>query len=348
MVRGFPASQAQAQSEAQIALSIVVPAYNERENLPHLLEKIAHVMKTFSEPWEVVLVDDGSTDGSRAWLQEAVSRYPWLRVLFLKRNFGQTAAMAAGFDHARGNIIITMDADLQNDPEDIGRLLDAMREYRADVVSGWRKNRKDYWLRVQVSRVANWLIRQIARIPIHDLGCTLKAYRREVLQRLHLYGDAHRFLPVLAHWYGFRVVEVVVRHHPRRFGQSKYGLLSRTFRVALDLLFLRFLFARSPVRFFGTIGVVLMAVSAVLMGIVLYQKWGLGVWVHRNPLFLVGILFFLSGLQILLTGVLAEVVVRGYTATIKKPVYQVEMILESARESDRANSSAEKGTSIAK
>ncbi len=196
-----------------------------------------------------------------------------------------------------------------------------------DVVSGWRRNRRDYLLRVLISRVANFIISRISGLSIHDLGCTLKAYKREVLREIPFFGDAHRFLPVLAHWQGFIVKEVVVEHHPRRYGRSKYGLLPRMFKVSMDILFLSFLFARSPIRFFGITAFVLIVAGLLVLGFVLYQKFALNIWVHKNPLFIIGIVILVSALQIMMTGVIAELVSRNYLLSLNKKPYRIEKIV---------------------
>jgi glycosyltransferase involved in cell wall biosynthesis len=271
---------------------------------------------------EVLLVDDGSTDGSRELGAELAGGRPYLRLLALRRNFGQTAAMAAGFDLARGEVVVPLDADLQNDPEDIGRLLAKLDE-GYDVVSGWRRRRKDCWLTRRLpSTVANWIISRVGGLRLHDYGCTLKAYRRDVLQHVKLYGEMHRFLPLHAKWTGARVAEVEVRHHPREQGRSKYGL-GRTFKVLLDLITVKFLgdYATKPLYFFGGLGFLLCLIGVICGGVTLVQKLTMGAWVHRNPLLLLAVFLFIVGLLLVFLGLLGELLVRVYHEAQGKPIY---------------------------
>ena len=237
------------------SVSLVLPVYNEEDNVQPLYEALVGAMAGLSLPCEVVLVNDGSSDDTAARLDALAERDSRFVIIHLRRNFGQTAAMAAGFDEASGDVVIAMDADLQNDPADIPKLLDKMNE-GYDVVSGWRRDRKDKWLtRILPSKIANWLISRMTGVYLHDYGCSLKAYRREVLRDVRLYGEMHRYIPALAYWAGGSVAEVVVAHHPRRFGKSKYGL-SRILRVVLDLMTVKFLLAYStkPIQVFGRWG----------------------------------------------------------------------------------------------
>jgi len=233
-------------------VSIVVPVYNEVESVPHLAEALHSVLSSQTRSYDIVIVDDGSTDGSWDRLCEAARAFPYFRLIRFRRNFGQTAAMSAGFSESKGNIIVTLDADLQNDPADIPRLLDKM-DQGFDVVSGWRKHRKDPLLRRRLpSIIANALISKITGVALHDYGCTLKAYRREIVNNLRLYGEMHRFIPALASWVGGSIAEMPVNHHSRRFGSSKYGI-SRTLRVVLDLMTVKFLlrYSTHPIQIFG-------------------------------------------------------------------------------------------------
>lgn len=221
-------------------ISIVIPAYNEEKNIPILYQKLKEILEKIGQSYEIIVIDDGSTDSTYQILKDLASKDPTLKVIRFKRNYGQTAAIYAGFQHAQGDVIITLDADLQNDPQDIPLLLKKLEE-GYDVVSGWRKDRKDPFIsRKLPSMIANWIIACVTGVHIHDYGCTLKAYKREIAQRLELYGDMHRFLPALTKKHGAKVAEVVVRHHPRMYGKSKYGI-SRTVRVALDILLVKFL-----------------------------------------------------------------------------------------------------------
>jgi glycosyltransferase involved in cell wall biosynthesis len=308
-------------------VTIVLPVYNERGCLDELAERLRAVRAKLP-PSEVVLVDDGSTDGSTQALYELHRDDPWFQVVRLTRNFGQTAAIAAGLDHARGRVIVTMDADLQNDPDDIPRLLAKLDE-GYDVVSGWRVDRKDKLLTRRVpSFFANMLVSRASGVRLHDYGSTLKAYRREVVEELELYGDAHRFLPALASAYGDRVAEIPVTHHPRERGASKYGL-SRIGKVLLDLLALPFMlrFFNRPIRFFGTIGLLLGAAGAVVLGWLAYDRLALHHAIAGRPLLLAGVLLVVMGVQFVTLGLLGELVVRAYYAGRGRRPYHVRKAL---------------------
>lgn len=311
-------------------LSIMVPLFNEEGNMVALLDRIEAVLSSIGRSYEVVLVDDGSTDGTAALVKEAVAKRPRLRAVFFRRNSGQTAALAAAIDYSRGDILIPLDGDLQNDPADIPLLLDKLAE-GYDVVSGWRKTRKDAFLtRTLPSKIANGLISLISGVKLHDYGCTLKAYRREVIKPVVLVGEMHRFIPILASWQGARVTEVPVNHHPRVSGQSKYGL-SRTFKVVLDLLTIKFMgsFLTKPIYAFGGAGVGLGALSFLLALFTLWEKIVDGVWVHRNPMFLLAIFFAMAGLQLIMMGLLGELLTRIYFASTHTTPYVVREVLES-------------------
>lgn len=304
-------------------LSIVIPVFNERANLPGLMERLAAVRPALP-PCEVIFVDDGSDDGSAEELLEAHRADPWFQVVRLTRNFGQTPALAAGFDHARGRLLVTMDADLQNDPVDIPRLL-AKLEEGYDVVSGWRVDRRDPLFRRRIpSAVANSLISRISRVRLHDYGCTLKAYRREVVEELELYGDAHRFLPALASVVGDRVAEIQVTHHPRVHGRSKYGM-SRVSKVLLDLLALPFMlrFFNRPIRFFGGLGVLFGALGGGVLAYLAYQRLALERSIGDRPLLLAGVLLVLAGMQFITLGLIGELVIRTYYAARGRRAYHV-------------------------
>ncbi|QJA06792.1 glycosyltransferase family 2 protein [Thermosulfurimonas marina] len=308
-------------------VSIVIPAYNEEEALPHLLERLAEILPQIP-PAEVLIVDDGSTDGTPEILKDSVKRYPWLRVLILRRNFGQSAALTCGLDHARGKILVTLDADLQNDPADIPKLLDKLKE-GYDLVSGWRKNRQDpFFTRKLPSRVANALISRITGVRLHDYGCTLKAYRREALQGVTIYGELHRFIPVLADLRGARIAEVPVRHHPRRFGKSKYGL-SRTYRVLLDLLLMFFFqrFATRPLHFFGLPGGLLFGTGFLIELYLSFLKIFGHQQIGHRPLLLLGVLLILTGINLVCTGLLAELIMRAYYEGSGRRTYALREIL---------------------
>lgn len=308
-------------------VSIVIPYLDEVETLPRLVEALDHIVEVLEKgkrPAEVILVDDGSRDGSWKRLVEVAEERDWLRLVRLRRNYGQTAALSAGFDRARGAYVVPMDGDLQNDPNDIPLLLDKLEEGH-DVVSGWRRHRKDPWLTRRLpSTIANWIIARATGLDIHDFGCTLTAYRREALEPVRLYGEMHRFIPVYAQWAGASVTEMEVRHHPRVEGRSKYGL-GRTFKVVLDLLTVKFLsdYSTKPLYLFGGAGSVLCVAGVLVGAVTLVQKYVSGAWVHRNPLILLAMMLFLLGIQLLGMGLLAELQVRTYHESQQKATYLV-------------------------
>ena len=304
-------------------ISLFLPVLNEEPNLRPLHLKIDEALVELGRTAEIIYVDDGSTDGSLAVLREIAARDPRVRVVALRRNYGQTAAMAAGIDAARGRILIPMDADMQNDPADIGRLLDKLEE-GFDVVSGWRKERQDKMVTRKIpSAVANWIISVIGGVKLHDYGCSLKAYRREFLKDVRLYGEMHRFIPIYANWVGARVTEIPVRHHARTMGSSKYGL-SRTFKVMLDLMTIKFMasYHTKPIYVFGTFGFASFLISAVAAAWAVLRKLG-GESFIRNPLLIVAIVMFAVGVQFILMGLLAEMLVRTYHESQAKPIYVV-------------------------
>jgi len=275
------------------------------------------------------LVDDGSQDGSYAIEKELHARDPRVRVIRFRRNFGQTAAFSAGFDHARGDVVVTMDADLQNDPADIPMLLQTMREGDYDVVSGWRVNRQDAYLTRKIpSRIANWLISRVTKVSLHDYGCSLKAYRREVLENIHLYGELHRFVPALASWTGVRIKEVPVNHRARQYGKSKYGI-SRTIRVLLDLTTVSFLlnYSAKPMQVFGKWGLVTAFVGFVIALYLTGLKVFAGASLADRPLLWLAVLLMIVGVQFISLGLLGELVVRTYYETQNKPIYVIREIL---------------------
>ncbi len=310
-------------------VSVVIPIFNEEENIPPLLEKLEAALSSLGQPFEVIMVDDGSTDRSAQVLRDLKPRYPWLKVIFLRRNFGQSAAFTAGIDHARGEIIVTMDGDLQNDPADIPKLLKKIEE-GYDVVSGWRKDRKDPFLSRRLpSILANRLISRLTRVRLHDYGCSLKAYRAEVIQGLAIYGELHRFIPVLVSLRGAKIAEEVVTHHPRRHGRSKYGL-SRTYRVLLDLLLMIFFrkFATRPLHVFGLTGGLMFLAGFLIEA---YLSW-IKLFYHQNigqrPLLLLGALLIITGINLLGTGLLAEMVMRTYFEASNHRIYSIREVLE--------------------
>ena len=305
-------------------ISVFLPVYNEEPNLRPLHAKLEEALKRLNRTAEIIYVDDGSTDGSLKVLREVAESDKRVRVVALKRNYGQTAAMAAGIDAAHGEVLIPMDADLQNDPADIIRLLDKLDE-GYDVVSGWRKNRKDKVVTRKIpSMIANRLISWIGGVPLHDYGCSLKAYRREALQDVRLYGEMHRFIPIYASWAGARVSEIPVEHHPRTMGKSKYGL-SRTLKVVFDLMTIKFMasYQTKPIYVFGSFGMLAFFVSVVGGLYAVFLKLFHKADFVQTPLPILAIVMFAVGIQFLLMGLLAEMLVRTYHESQEKSIYAV-------------------------
>ena len=305
-------------------LSIVIPAYNEVENVGLLYERLVKTLTPLGRSHEIIFVDDGSSDGTQDALKRLAQKDLKVKLVLFRKNYGQTAAMSAGFQHAAGNVIITLDADLQNDPADIPKLLEKMEE-GFDLVSGWRKDRQDAFLsRKLPSILANKLISHVGGIPLKDYGCTLKAYKRHFIKDMDLFGEMHRFIPIYAAWMGARITEIPVHHEPRARGKSKYGLW-RTFKVILDLMTVKFLesFSTKPIYIFGGLGLLFLLVGGLTSGFVLIQKLAYGIWVHKNPLLLISIYFMLIGFQSVLMGLLAELVIRIYYESHRRPAYWV-------------------------
>ncbi len=309
-------------------LSIFLPVYNEEENLERLNRKIFAAMAALGHSFEVIYVDDGSSDRSLELLKRFAAEDRRVKVIGFRRNYGQTAAMAAGIDAARGEILIPMDADLQNDPADIVRLLAKLDE-GYDVVSGWRKDRQDAFItRTFPSRIANGLISRIGGVPLHDYGCSLKAYRREVLKDVNLYGEMHRFIPIYAAWAGGRVTEIPVAHYPRTAGQSKYGL-SRTIKVVFDLVTIKFMasYMTKPIYVFGWAGVLAFAISvfsAVFACLMKFASWPKHADFIQTPLPVLAMVMLVLGIQLFLMGLIAEMLVRTYHESQNKPIYTVK------------------------
>ena len=326
------------QARRRLALSVVVPFYNEEDNVLAMLERLVTALDKIGEPYEVIAVDDGSTDTTFDKLHECFACYEHLRVVSFRRNFGQTAALSAGIDMARGKVIVTIDGDLQNDPADIPKLL-AKFDEGYDIVSGWRRNRKERLLdRRLPSRVANWLISTISRVKLHDYGCTLKAYARDVVKNLSLYGDMHRFIPAIASQMGARIAEVEVSDNPRRSGRSKYGL-TRTYKVVFDLLTLKFMltFFHRPMLLFGVIGLVSFLVGVGLAAYALVVRLILLQPISGRPLLtLVPFFLIIIGLIFISFGLQFEMMMRMYHESQKKPTYVVRTKLDrtSADETD--------------
>ncbi len=310
-------------------LSLVIPVYNEEQNVGLLFESVCTALSPIRKTWEIIFVDDGSTDKSLEMLRRLAADDPeHVRVIVFRRNFGQTAAITAGIDHSKGDIIVLLDADLQNDPADIPMLVQKLDE-GYDVVSGWRKIRMDNALtRNLPSHVANALISAVTGVHLHDYGCTLKAYRREALEGFRLYGEMHRFIPVFAHSIGARIIEVPVHHHPRRFGKAKYGL-DRTVKVVLDLMTAKFLlsYSNKPMRLFGGGGLVLIFGGGMTLFYLFIRRVVEHIPVLGSPLFQLGVMFLILGFQSILMGLMAELLARTYHESQKKLTYTVREIL---------------------
>ena len=312
------------QAKNELFLSVVIPIFNEEGNIPLLCERLLDVLRSNFSRFEVIAVNDGSQDGSVCELKEESDRHNELKVINLRRNYGQTAALMAGIDDASFPIIVTMDADLQNDPEDIPQLVAKLHE-GYDVVSGWRRDRKDAAVfRNLTSRLANRLISLISGVRLNDYGCTLKAYRRDVLQGMRLYGEMHRFVPIYASWMGAKIMELPVRHHPRKFGKSKYGL-ERIVKVLLDLIVVKFLDRHfvKPIYLFGGFGVLSLSLSVVSGVYMLYLKFFEGLAMILTPLPLFSTMTFLVGIMSILMGLLAEILVRIYFESQQRTAYAV-------------------------
>lgn len=322
---------AQEHSEAELVpdVSVVVPVYNEVESIPLLIDTIATTLMKSQLSYEIICVDDGSSDGSTELLRKLAKSRNDLRAVLLRRNYGQTPAMAAGFKYALGRVVVTMDGDLQNDPADIPLLM-AKLEEGYDLVSGWRKNRQDAKLsRLLPSKIANALIGRVTGVELHDYGCSLKAYRCELVADLNLYGELHRFLPALAFIEGAKITEMPVRHHARRYGRSKYGL-DRTFRVLMDLLTIFFMkkFLTRPMHVFGLFGMISMILGTVLGLYLTFLKLGLGESIGNRPLLILAVLLLVTGVQLFSFGLMAELLMRTYHESQGRPIYRVREVVE--------------------
>ena len=307
-----------------LQVSIVIPVYNEEANLADLVARVGTAMLRSGKSFELICVDDGSRDGSAATLEALAANHPWLKPLYLIRNYGQSAALQAGFDAAQGEIIVTLDGDLQNEPDDVPELLQMLdRQPEIDVISGWRKDRQDRAMsRKLPSVLANKLISRVTGVELHDYGCALKVYRADVIRGLRLYGELHRFIPALAAEVGGKIVEVPVRHHARTRGQSKYGI-DRTFRVLLDLLWIKFLmrFLHRPLQAFGGVGLALGAAGFLILAWLTAEKIALGRDIGGRPLLLLGVLLALIGVQLVATGLIGELLTRIYHEPQGRPQY---------------------------
>lgn len=314
-----------------IELSVVIPIRNEEACLEELHRELTDVLISCGRSYEIIIVDDGSTDRSFDVLARLQAIDPHLRVIRFRRNFGQTAAFAAGFDHARGRLIVTSDGDLQNDPHDIPPMVDALERDGVDIVCGWRKARKDPLFSRRVpSMIANWLISVTTGVALHDYGCSLKVFRSEVIKPLRLYGEMHRFLPAIASEQGVTIREMVVHHRARRYGRSKYGI-GRTIRVILDLLTVKFLLAYStrPLQIFGLVGFVLALLGGLISGWLAIEKLVYGAALSNRPLLLFGILLISTGFQLVTLGLLAELQSRTYHESQQKPTYVIRQVLQT-------------------
>jgi len=306
-------------------LSIILPIYNEEESLNKLFSELNTVLSTFSFDYEIIAVNDGSGDNSIKVLQEWAQKNNKIKVINFSRNFGQTAALSAGIDYARGDIIIPMDADLQNDPTDIEKFLNKIKE-GSDIVSGWRKNRQDKLISRKIpSWIANFIISKVTKVNLHDYGCTMKAYKKEVIKPVKLYGEMHRFIPAFAVWHGAKITEIEVNHRQRSFGKTKYGI-SRTFKVILDLLVVKFLtvYATKPMHFFGKIGFYAFLFATLSGLIAIYLKIFLSISFIVTPLPLLTALLVIIGMQFILMGILAEILIRIYYESQNKTTYTIK------------------------
>jgi glycosyltransferase involved in cell wall biosynthesis len=322
--------------KAPLALSIIVPVLNEEKNLPELYEEISTSCKSLDLTYEIIFIDDGSWDSSFPVLRGIQKKDSKVKVIRLRKNFGQTAALSAGFDYANGEVIITLDADLQNDPQDFALLIDKIRE-GYDIVSGWRKKRKDpLFTRRIPSAMANCLISRITHIKLHDFGCTLKAFRKEVIKNIDLYGELHRFIPAIASNLGVSIAEVEVHHRPRKHGKSKYSVL-RFVKVTLDLLTVKFLLSYStrPLQIFGLFGLASGLIGGIIGLYLSYQRLILKVGISGRPLLLLAILLIVIGIQFITLGLLAEIMVRAYHESVNKRIYFIREIFDS--ESDQSS-----------
>jgi len=331
-----------------VELSVVLPVYNEAGALPSLVPELTAALQQMDRSYEIIAIDDGSSDDSVAVLRRLQADEPHLRIIQFRRNFGQTAAFNAGFDHARGKIVVTMDADGQQDPADIPRLVEVMEEGDYDLVNGWRQNRKEPFLTRRLpSKIANWLITNASDVHLHDRGCSLKALRRDLVKQMHLYGELHRFIPEIASLIGVRVTEVPVSDRPRKAGRSKYGALSRTPRVILDLFTVSFLLSYSnrPMQLFGTVGLLSSGLGGLILAYLagakivnglLYGEEGFRAFrIGTNPWTMLAVMLTVLGIQFLMMGLLGEILTRTYHEAQEKPIYVVRRVIEVSEQEEQ-------------
>lgn len=315
--------------EDPVYLSVVIPVYNEKQNIAYLYENLNNILPGIDKKYEVIFIDDGSTDGSYNELIKVHNLNNNYKIIRFRKNFGQTPAMSAGFDYANGEIIITLDADLQNDPKDIPALLKKINE-GYDIVSGWRINRQDKAIsRKLPSKIANWLISRLTGVNIHDYGCTLKAYRSDVVKNVELYGEMHRYIPAVASWMGISVAEVPVHHHSRKFGKSKYGI-SRTVRVILDIITIKYFlsYSQKPIQIFGLLGLATGTVGFIITAYLIIMRVFFNVGLSNRPLFTLSIFMIFIGVQLITMGILAELIMRTYHEASGKPTYAIKDIMD--------------------
>ncbi len=315
-------------------VSVVIPIFNEEESIYEGYNELSTVLASLGQPYELIYVDDGSSDASFAILEEIAGSDKCLKVIQLRRNFGQTAAMAAGLAHSEYDVVVTLDGDLQNDPQEIPKLVNKLSE-GYDLVAGWRKYRKDPWINRRLpSMIANWIISQSTRVKLHDYGCTLKAMSGEVARSIRLYGEMHRFIPALADEFGARITEVPVNHRARRYGKSKYGI-SRTVRVVLDLITVKFLlgFSKRPIHLFGSVGLGSGILGFLILAGMTYQRFFQDIPMGNRPLLSLGVMLVLVGLQFLVFGLLAEILARTYYESQGKPIYSIRRLVQLGQQS---------------
>ena len=309
-------------------ISVIVPVYNEEESIQESYLEISQVIRPLGRDYEIIFVDDGSSDASIERLIEVAGEDPNLKIIQFRRNFGQTAAMAAGFDYSEYDIVATLDGDLQNDPKEIPMMIEKLEE-GYDLVAGWRKDRQDAFVNRKLpSMIANWIISKSTKVQLHDYGCTLKVMTGEVARGIKLYGEMHRFIPALAAEFGAKIAEVPVNHRARKYGTTKYGI-SRTFRVVLDLITVKFLlgYAKRPIHLFGFLGLGSAALGTLILAIMTFQKFFMGLPMGSRPALMLGVMMIIIGLQFLCFGLLAEVMARTYHESQEKPVYMVRRLL---------------------